>query len=901
MMKKFFRYPALIVIVIGVITVFFAAQLPRAELDNNNMRFVPDSDPALIVSRYIDDTFGSSLFVLVALERAYGTVFDAPFLHLIQEYVERVEENPVVSKVNSLVNADYIRSDGDAIVVEKLLAGEFSGRDDETEELRRRIRSWDMYARALVSDDFSATQILVTLTISAEDAGKQESIDSFIGIRDLAREMFADHAAVYVTGIPVLSATVNEAVSADLRLLVPLVLIVVLVVLFLSFRRLSAVLLPLLTVVIAAIWAIGAMPLFGVKLSIMSTVLPVILVAVGSAYGIHVVTHYASALQANALQSDGRALSREAHRELIFALLAKIGQPVFLAAITTFAGFVSFCFTRVLPIREFGFFASFGVLASFAVAVTLIPALLLLRGPPPEKKRNARMPDAAAKADPLSEAIAGAFTAIAQKKRFVLFLTAVVLLCSIYGLTKVIIDNVMVEYFRRDTDIYRSDQFIREQFGGSKVISVVAEADSAEIILRPDTLSAMDGLATILPARVAEIGKVMGFTDLIKRINQVFNADESPAGLRAAPAADSGGEDGDFGFSSGDEAGSDFGFGFSPGDEAAGGFGFGGFDDAPDRAGVSPGETDGERWNRAYTGEELFTLLERATGTENGMSANALVRNLERLVNRDGAAYYEIPSDPARYGKRTASDLQRLVSNYLVLLSGDINSYANDPLEPAAIKSTIQLRTVGQLDTDAAVEKIRAYCAARFPDDVRITIGGSALVEGSLNRLVVDAQLVSVLISLAVVFIIVAASNKSLIAGFIGVFPLSVSILINFAVMGFAGIKLNLGTAMVASVSVGIGIDYTIHYLEAYRRAFRASGGTGNFLHRTFAVAGKAIFINAASVGAGFAVLLLSHFNILANLGLLVALTMGTSALVSLTVIPVLLTVIKPKFAGASG
>jgi predicted RND superfamily exporter protein len=110
---------------------------------------------------------------------------------------------------------------------------------------------------------------------------------------------------------------------------------------------------------------------------------------------------------------------------------------------------------------------------------------------------------------------------------------------------------------------------------------------------------------------------------------------------------------------------------------------------------------------------------------------------------------------------------------------------------------------------------------------------------------------------------------------------------------------------MVASVSVGVGIDYTIHCLEAYKREYRASaaagGGLGGvFLRRTFISSGKAIIINAVSVGAGFAVLLFSRFTMLADLGLLIAITMFSSALVSLTILPALLGVLKPKFVTGS-
>jgi predicted RND superfamily exporter protein len=152
------------------------------------------------------------------------------------------------------------------------------------------------------------------------------------------------------------------------------------------------------------------------------------------------------------------------------------------------------------------------------------------------------------------------------------------------------------------------------------------------------------------------------------------------------------------------------------------------------------------------------------------------------------------------------------------------------------------------------------------------------------------------LFSIICVFIIVTLSNKSLIAGIIGIVPLSISLLLNFAVMGFTGIKLNLGTSMVAAVAVGIGIDYSIHCLEAYKREYKASDGKGDFLRRVFLSSGKAIIINAISVGAGFAVLMLSNFVMLGDLGMLIAITMFSSAFVSLTVLPALLALIKPKF-----
>jgi predicted RND superfamily exporter protein len=200
-------------------------------------------------------------------------------------------------------------------------------------------------------------------------------------------------------------------------------------------------------------------------------------------------------------------------------------------------------------------------------------------------------------------------------------------------------------------------------------------------------------------------------------------------------------------------------------------------------------------------------------------------------------------------------------------------------------------------DTEVIVDEIYRYLARHAPSGVNVTVGGSTMVEGSINNLIVESQLKSIIISVIVIFLMVAAFNRSLVAGLISILPLSISVLVNFAVMGFAGIKLNLGTSMMAAVSIAVGIDFAIHYIEAAKREYR--GGEGEFLRRGFLSSGKAIVIDAVSNGLGFAVLLFSRFNMLVDFGLLIAITMFTGAVVSLTVLPALLGLLKPKFLNA--
>jgi len=874
-MERLFKHPALIVGVITVITVFFGFWAPRAELDNNNIRFLPAGNPAKITSEYIDDTFGGQVMILAGLERPYRTVFEKGFLARIRDFSRAVENVAYVKSVNSIMSTQYITGDDDSIVVADLVPEDFSGTDEEITELRRRIASWDLFRGSLVSDDLSAAQILITLNALTADFTRPEVTRSVETIRKIADELFAGEAEVYFTGQPIVNATINESIIADNLLLIPLVVIVVLAMLFFSFRRFTFVVLPLLTVIIAVVWTVGLAALLGIKLSVLTTILPVILTAVGSAYGIHIVTHYME-------DTREKTLTADEHRGLVVDLVKKLIKPVFLAALTTLAGFISFCFTPIVPMREFGYCAGVGVLAAFVVAVLFIPSMFLLRGPRaeparpqwPGKKRRKEQTDGGR----FSNTIALVFTGIAEKKITTLVFAALAMIVSLYGLSKVVVDNAVVEFFQHETDISRSDRFIREHFSGSKDLSLVVAADTTEELLHPDVLQAVDNLSVYLSEQVPAVGKVVGFTDIIKRINQVFNAGESPDGLLNTVSHNTSDNSG---FNDID------GFGF-------GGFGLDdpGFNDS--HYIETPIQENGFNITQ-YSAADLLRFLDSAAGKSPHLNGNDLVRELKHAANYEGMAYYEIPSNPRRYGKETRGELQRLIANYLVLLAGDDDSgYSNDPLEPTAIRTMIQLRTTGSKDSQAVIDTINEYVAVNFPRNVRVIIGGGVTYEMAVTDLILNSQLISIFVSVLIVFLIVALSNKSLIAGVIGAVPLTLAILCNFAVMGFLGIKLNLGTALISSLAVGIGIDYTIHFIEFFKREYQS--GEPDFLHRTFIGCGKAIMINALSVGAGFGALAFSQFKIIAELGALIALSMLITALVSLTVIPALLTAIKPKF-----
>ncbi len=928
----------LVVAIVAAITVFFAIQLPKTTFDNDVFNFVPKTNPARMAISDMTKTYGSQVFMLIGLESRSGDIFNPDKFKKMKELTEKLKKLPNAASVTGIMDTQYIRAEGKDIVVDPLVPADFSGTPAEIALVKEKILSWDVYRRSLVSDDYTSTEIMINLDSSTDDSANwKNNIDPkrilYAQVKDVIASTDLGGFNVYISGMPVFTVLFTDNLRKDLVTLVPLVILVVVVTLLLSFRRLGGLFLPLVTVLVSTIWTMGLMALLGQPLSILSTVIPVIMVAVGSAYGIHIISHYY-----DELKERPEGVSPEENAKIIRRTVAKVGWPVTLAALTTLAGFASNAITTIVPMQVFGIFSGFGVLAAFGVALTLIPALLTIQGGVPARKPGKAISGAgpgtltkAPRAEAAGvktkttrrrtpgslgaiDAIEAIIARITSRPRTVIAFTLVILAVSVWGTSRVVVDNAIIEYFKDYTDISRSDRFLRTKFNGTKTFSFIVKGKNPGDLNNPDILGAMDGLATYLETCSPDVGKVISYTQFIKRINQVFNADEPAQGIvRSVPpvtatAAAAGGSGTQAAGSSTEPA---FGFGDASGSSGEPAFGF----DAPAAPEpVAPAAKSGiatkAKAQTAKTPESqgaVSTVASRSldldslnaafarTGSATP-SASEWLAELNRARNYRGAAYYEIPTDPARYGLATKDDLSRVVSNYLVLLGDGTKNFSNDPVEPSEALLTVQTRSTGNIGIHDIVEKGKAYAAEHFPEGYTITAAGPAMVEKSITDSIIFNQILSVVVSLVAVFLIMVVFYRSIAAGLIALIPLSVSILFNFCVMGLTGIKLNISTAIVASLAIGIGIDYTIHYISAYRHERLKTADLVVVKERAIRSSGRAIIFNAVAVGAGFAVLAASQFNPLMFLGILIALTMATSSLAALVILPVVLDLFKPAF-----
>jgi len=184
---------------------------------------------------------------------------------------------------------------------------------------------------------------------------------------------------------------------------------------------------------------------------------------------------------------------------------------------------------------------------------------------------------------------------------------------------------------------------------------------------------------------------------------------------------------------------------------------------------------------------------------------------------------------------------------------------------------------------------MKRFIAKNSTPSCTIEITGMPFIDVTMDRSLINSQLGSLAIAILFVIIIVGAILRSLKSGIFAAIPIISAIIILFGVMGYTGIPLNMATVLVASIAMGIGIDYSIHVITHFNDSMKKGSTVYQALEYTIGISGKAIVINVISVSAGFLVLLFSEMVPLQYFGLLIFLSMVGSGLAALTFLPVIL------------
>ena len=911
-MKNLLKHPKLIVFICLALTVALAAPLVSVSIENTVRRYMPPKSDSY--TRLIDteDQFGSMISIGISLETDDETILTPEYLEVIRKITDQIDSLDGIKSINSITKIDYVYSLDGGLAAGQLLDDDYTGSKADIQAVKEKIIDWqDMYNRVIIDDDFQAAQIAATID---PDFGSTQQIELLHKIQKIAYEAIEGHnLEVRFYGDPVLSDNASDYMIHDLLTLIPLVTLVVLLSLYFSFHTFSGTLLPLISVLMSTIWSCGIMSLAHVTFTIVASVIPVCLIACGSAYGIHVITHYEAAVK----KIEGE-ITKEKHLDAICAGLKDVWIAVLLAAVTTIAGFISLVTSPIEPLKSFAIFSATGVAFSLLTSITFIPAALSLRPLNRIGKRRFNQLSEKIKARVLRErerlgghkdeargrTLYNIYHFCAGTKPRLVIFSVLICLFSFLGVKQLVINTSLVGYFPPDSKFRKDIDFVDETFAGTNDVYFVISGQEKGDMTKPEILKKVDDLQNhLLDEYPEQIGKAVSFTTFIKRMNQVMHApmvaasdsaDDFAATDSGDYAEDDWGDSGDdWGDASGDEwadAGDDWGDSTSDESEAQ--------TAAETKEWVDPNIQHAKNLQSQVSVQDALKMFHSAYTAAGGKNATieGMVMELEKLFNFNGIDYYEVPYDLDKYPAATREGLANLVSQYLLLYSGQLDRFSDDQLAPKTIRMQVQLRCHDTHKIKEIITEAQDYAKANFPAGYTLVPTGNGEMEVSMTDMVISSQITSILFSIFMVFVIIAVSFKSPVAGLLGAIPLAFTIILNFMTMGFTGIHLDLVTSIIASVAIGVGIDYTIHFMESYKAERAKSDNVEEVTMRTFAVSGLGIVTNALAVGLGFLVLLLSSFQILRCIGLLVAIVMFSSSFLAMTVIPGVLNAFDPKF-----
>lgn len=495
-------HPRWVIAGVALLTVGFATLVPQIRFEQDFEAFLPQDDPAVIALQRAEDRYGDQKLFMVAIE-ADDTIFKPATLAKIREMEERFEQIAEVDEVRGPTNSQVIYGSETAITVSTALS-EIPQTAEELEAYKRRVLGDRLLRGAVVSEEGQAGGILIRLK-----AGEEDTVGVVSQVVAIA-EQYQGPERIYVGGMPRLNQFISESMKRDLMILFPLMALVIVGVLYLSFNSLRGILLPLATVVLSAIWKVGTMALFGAPFTPFSFIAPIVLLAVGTAYGIHVLNKYCEEAH-----KDGRT-----RREILIATITAMISPTAMASLTTLAGFLALLTSTLSPQREFGVFTGVGVLYAAILALTLIPAILALLEAPPKEKRSVlsrllQGRNGLARLAHLVEALPVA----------ILIVAALISVVWAVGLPRLRVETSPKEFLGKEHPVLQALDVLDRHFGGSLQTAIEIDTGRGDGLKEPEVLKKMLALQEFLEQQPG-VQRTVSLTNLVRELNQKFHAED---------------------------------------------------------------------------------------------------------------------------------------------------------------------------------------------------------------------------------------------------------------------------------------------------------------------------------------------------------------------------------------
>ncbi len=493
------RYRWIIISATILITAFTVFPLLDIRINADFESYFPETMLSRQNNNKINAVFGNEELLMVILSTS--DVLKEETLLRIENLSNAFSVLPGIKRVFSLAQTKNISSDEGAMIIDpvlKQIPKDIASREKLREEIKRNDLAWKM----VVSEDFKHSLIILSSDRTVNDEELLKSVNATI-------DKFQGTEVVNITGQAFLRDDANRKISRDLLVLLPLGILLMFAILWISFREFRGVFLPLSVVVLSIIFSLGLLSVFGWDLSLVGILIPIMMIAVANNYGVYFVARY----------QDLNASNHGMNLKKIVQISVKyLSTPIILCGLTTISGILGLAAHLLLPARQVGIITAMGITYALALSLLFIPAAMsLLKNGKPHRDLSGNSRGFYA------VVIAKVNNLILKKPEKVLISFIVVFIFIASGLIFLKISPDSNKVMPEKHQFNRAIRILDNQFGGSKMITVMIKGDARNAEVMRQTQKIENNLK-LLP----NVGSVMGLPAVLRKMSCALNDSTSP-------------------------------------------------------------------------------------------------------------------------------------------------------------------------------------------------------------------------------------------------------------------------------------------------------------------------------------------------------------------------------------
>lgn len=819
--KLVLKYPLAVLLILLVnigIAGYYATKL---EIDASAETLLLDDDKDLKFAREVNKRYSNPNFLLVTYSPK-DDLLSKNSIETIENISKEFKEVSNVSSVTSILTVPLLQSPIKPL--SQLVDGVKSIEDGKVDLdlAKKEFLNSELYTNNLVSSDFKTTAIVLSLkdnpkynillekrnkllakkrdeNITLEESLELEkTIIEFKNFRDKLRDeeslnieqiraiikKYDSNAKMFLGGVNMIANDVVAYVKNDLLIYGSTLIFLLITILWIIFKNLRWVVLPIVICLLSVISTAGVLGFFSLEVTVISSNFISLQLIITLSIVLHLIVRYR--------ELNKRFKNASQYKLVINTVLSKL-NPSFFAILTTITGFASLILSSIQPVKNLGIMMSAGIAISLFIAFLIFPIILYMLPKRKEYEKNKKES---------SFSLISSSASLVEKNGLTIFIASFLLVIfSLSGASKLIVENSFINYFKKDTEIYKGMKVIDKNLGGTTPLDVIikfSDNESKDIKL--------------VEAKEEEEDD---FSDFEDEFAQEENSEQYWFTL--------------------------------------------------------------DKMNTIMAVHDYLDSLEEVGKVQSLASILKLGKLLNENKDLDGITlgllYKELPQ------------------KYKDLI---LNPYINIQNNEARISMRI-MDSNPKLRRNELIKKINSDLREIIKNkETTYKLSNLMIMYNNMLQSLFDSQIKTlgfVLIILFVMFLILFKSIKiAIVALLANIIPISAI----FGIMGWLAIPLDIMTITIAAISIGIGVDDTIHYIHRFKDEFKHDHDYINTMKRSHESIGYAMYYTSLVVIVGFSILVLSNLIPTIYFGILTVVVMATILASALLLLPRLLIVFKP-------